>query len=294
VAAAVAVAFAGVGGARPVGAAPAQLRVVAAEDFWGSIVEQLAGPEATVSSIITNPATDPHDYEPKPSDARAIASARYVIANGIGYDSWVQKLLDANPDSHRKVLDVGRLLGVEEGGNPHQWYSRASVQRFVDRVTRDLTSLDHTHAAYYARRKAKFETKALAGYSSLISEIEQRYRGTPVGASESIFTPMARSLGLKLLTPGSFLQAISEGAEPTAHDKATVDDQIRTKAIAVFVYNSQNATPDVKAIVRAAEAKGIPVTTITETLVPEGATFQAWQVRQLRALQRALAAGHAS
>ena len=78
-----------------------------------------------------------------------------MIENGIGYDPWAQKLLDANPDKSRKVLNVGDLVGVKEGGNPHQWYSADSVQRFVDRVTADLESLDPNNSAYYEARRPR-------------------------------------------------------------------------------------------------------------------------------------------
>ena len=266
-----------------------RLEVVAAENFWGSIVKQLAGSRASVSSVITNPNTDPHDYEPKPSDGRAIASARYVIENGIGYDTWVQKLLDASPDSSRRVLNVGDLLGVKAGGNPHQWYSPASVDRFVERVASDLETLDAKNAAYYEAQKAKFEATRLAEYHALIAAINQKYAGTPVGASESIFSPLAAALGLHLVTPESFLDAVAEGTDPTGADKATVDRQIQNKEIKVFVFNSQNATPDVQTLVKAAKAHGIPVTTVTETLAPASASFQTWQVKQLRELDAALA-----
>jgi zinc/manganese transport system substrate-binding protein len=110
-----------------------------------------------------------------------------------------------------------------------------------------------------------------------------------VGASESIFAPLAQALGLKLLTPYSFLKAISEGTEPTAADKTTVDRQIAQRLIKVWVYNSQNSTPDVKRITEAARKNGVAVTTITETLTPAEASFQDWQSRQLRALAAALA-----
>ena len=266
-----------------------RLEVVAAENFWGSIVKQLAGSRGSVSSVITNPNTDPHDYEPKPSDGRAIASARYVIENGIGYDTWVQKLLDASPDSSRRVLNVGDLLGVKAGGNPHQWYSPASVDRFVERVASDLETLDAKNAAYYEAQKAKFEATRLAEYHALIAAINQKYAGTPVGASESIFSPLAAALGLHLVTPESFLDAVAEGTDPTGADKATVDRQIQNKEIKVFVFNSQNATPDVQTLVKAAKAHGIPVTTVTETLAPASASFQTWQVKQLRKLDAALA-----
>ena len=265
------------------------VKVVAAENFWGSIVKQLAGTRASVSSIITNPDTDPHSYEAKPSDGRAIASAKYVIVNGIGYDGWATKLLDANPEKSRKVLDVGELVGVKEGGNPHQWYSPDAVAQFIDRVTADLSSLDPKNAAYYDQQKAKFQSEGLKKYDALIADITQKYTATPVGASESIVTPLAKALRLTMATPESFLDAISEGADPTAQDKATVDQQIKNKEIKVFVYNSQNSTPDVKALVKDAKAQGIPVTTVTETLVPASTTFQAWQAKELQGLENALA-----
>ncbi|MBV9730786.1 MAG: zinc ABC transporter substrate-binding protein, partial [Pseudonocardiales bacterium] len=91
---------------------------MAAENFWGSIATQVGGEHVTVNSIITNPDTDPHSYEPTPADGRALATAQYVIENGIGYDPWAAKLVDANPAPARLVLNVGDLVGVKEGGNP--------------------------------------------------------------------------------------------------------------------------------------------------------------------------------
>src|SRR4051794_15440887 len=106
-----------------------KLNVVAAEDFWGSIAEQLGGDRVAVTNIITNPTADPHDYEPTPEDARTMAEAQIAIVNGIGYDPWASKLLDANPSSGRAILTIGDLLGLGEGDNPHQWYSPPSVQQ---------------------------------------------------------------------------------------------------------------------------------------------------------------------
>jgi zinc/manganese transport system substrate-binding protein len=269
--------------------ADGRVRVVAAENFWGSVVAQLAGDHAVVTSIISNPATDPHDYEATAQDARDIASADYVIVNGIGYDSWARKLLDADPASGRTVLDVGKLVGVEVGGNPHQWYSPAAVERFVARVVADLSQIDHADAGYFAGRGANYEKHRLAEYHGLIREIRQAYAGTPVGGSESIVAPLVSALGLAMETPESFLDAVAEGNEPTAHDTALVEQQIAQKSIKVFVFNRQNATPDVERLVDAARARGIPVTSVTETMVPRGVTFQDWQSRALRDLRDALA-----
>jgi zinc/manganese transport system substrate-binding protein len=272
------------------GASGGPLRIVVAENFWGSIVEQLAGSDADVTSIIANPDADPHDYEPTAEDARTVASAQYVVVNGIGYDPWVQKLLDANPVNGRRVLNVGDLLGLDAGANPHQWYSPASVRRVIARVSADIAELDPGHRNAYERRRRVYESIGLFEYNRLLEEINRRFSGTPIGATESIVAPWAAGAGLELVTPESFLDAIAEGNEPTRSDKAIVDEQIADRRIKVLVYNSQNATPDVQRLVDAARRAHIPVTTVTETLVPENATFQAWQVRELRSLLAALVA----
>ncbi len=263
--------------------------VVAAENFWGSLAAQLGGAHVTVVSIIDNPDADPHDYEPTAADSRAVALARLVIVNGVGYDAWAGKLADANPSDARTVLSVGDLVGAKDGDNPHRWYNPADVRRVVDEITADYRKADPADAGYFDERHGAVLGQNLKGYFDAVDRIRAAYAGTPVGASESIFAMLAPALGLNLLTPQGFLTAVSEGNDPTAADKATVDRQIRTRQIRVYVYNSQNATPDVQAQVDAAKAAGIPVTTITETLTPAGASFQDWQVAQLTALERALA-----
>ena len=111
----------------------------------------------------------------------------------------------------------------------------------------------------------------------------------PVGYSESIFQGLGQSLGLRLLTPYSFAKAIAEGTDPTPQDVATVDRQLTQHLIKVWVFNSQNSTPDVARLTALAHRNDIPVTTITETLSPAGASFQQWQVAELRSLAAALA-----
>jgi zinc/manganese transport system substrate-binding protein len=259
--------------------------------MWGSLARQLGGERVSVESLVANPAADPHDYEPTPSDARAMASARLVITNGLGYDEWATKMLAANPADGRTVLDVGHVLRLERGANPHQWYSPPAVARVVAEITARYERLDAAHAGYFERQRATFETTGLARYTALLESIRARYAGTPIGASESIVAPLADALGLRLVTPRAFLDAVAEGADPTASAKATVDRQVASKEIKALVFNSQNATPDVQRVVAAARSAGVPVTTITETLTPQGATFQDWQVRQLESLEAALSAG---
>jgi zinc/manganese transport system substrate-binding protein len=265
------------------------INVVAAENFWGSLAAQLGGSHVKVTSIINNPDADPHDYEPTAADGRAIATAKLAIVNGVGYDAWATKLADANPSTSRTTLTVGDLVGAKDGDNPHRWYNPGDVRKVIDQITADYKKIDPANASFFDTQHSTVLSTNLKTYFDTISQIKAGYAGTAVGASESIFAMLSPALGLNLITPPALLTAISEGSDPTAADKATVDAQIRTKQVKVYVYNSQNATPDVQSQVNEAKAQGIPVTTITETLTPAGASFQDWQVAQLGQLKQALA-----
>jgi zinc/manganese transport system substrate-binding protein len=269
-------------------AAVGRLRVVAAENFWGSIATQLGGGKAEVQSIIVNPNTDPHSYEPTAQDARTVAESRLAIVTGVGYDGWASRALEANPASHRVVLNVGDLLGLREGENPHRWYYPADVREVIAAITADYERLDPASAAYFAARRKAFETTGLARYDRLRARIRGAYAGVPVGYSESIFQGLGEDLHLTPLTPSSFAKAIAEGTEVTAQDKQTVDEQVERKKIAVWVFNSQNTTPEVQRVNELARRAGVPIVAVTETLSPASATFQQWQSLQLEALARAL------
>jgi zinc/manganese transport system substrate-binding protein len=266
------------------GSATGRVEVVAAENFWGSIATQVGGDKVHVVSIITNPGTDPHDYEPKPEDAKRIAVANYVIVNGAGYDPWAPKLLEANPVSGRQALDIAELVGVKEGGNPHIWYSPDYVNKVIDRITADLKKLDSSDASYFDRQSSNYKNSDLKDYKDTIAAIKRKYSGVPVGATESIFVYVAQATGLNLITPPDYMKAISEGTDPSASDKATVDQQVIGKKVRVLVFNTQNSTPSVQAVATKAKAAGIPIVEVTETLTPPEASFQDWQTSQLKAL----------
>jgi len=281
----------GRGPGRPTADGSGKIRVVASIDTWGSLLAQLGGDRVAATSVISSPGVDPHSYEPTPADAIAIAEARVLVVDGIGYDGWASAAAAANPSPTRRRLDVGTLVGIRPGGNPHQWYSRAVVHRVVDALTADLQAVDPAGRAYYAQRRRELLTVGLRRYDALEAETRAAHRGTPVGGSESVVTPLADTLGLRVLTPPALLRAVSEGTDPAPGDVATVRHQLTGHLVRVYLDNVQNSTPDVEAQVAAARAAGIPVVTVTETLTPRGATFQDWQVAQLEALSRALAAG---
>jgi zinc/manganese transport system substrate-binding protein len=275
------------GSTSPGSSAGKSLQVVAGENFWGSIAAQLGGSKVSVTSIVTNPNTDPHDYESSATDARALATADYVILNGAGYDDWGQKLLSSNPSSSRKVMTIASLLGKKDGDNPHFWYNPAWVTRVADQITADYKALDSADGTYFDQQRSAFRS-ALQPYQNLISQIRAKDSGRAVGATESIFVYMADALGLNLTSPPAFMQAMAEGDDPPAQTVAEFQNQISTHQIKVLVYNTQASSPITDNLKQLAGRNSIPVVGISETVEPTSASFQDWQVKQLQALAAAL------
>jgi zinc/manganese transport system substrate-binding protein len=263
------------------------LNVVAGENFWGSIATQLGGSRVHVQSVVTDPNADPHEYESNTTDARAFAQADLVILNGAGYDDWGKKLLDANSSSHRQVLNVADLLGKKAGDNPHFWYDPGYAVKVADAITAKYKSIDTGDAPYFEQQRAAF-TAALRPYVARITEIKQKFSGVKVGSTESIFAYMAAALGLNLISPPEFMQAVAEGNDPPAPAVVEFQNQVTAKAIKVLVYNVQTATAVTTNVRHLAQSKDIPVVGVSETLQPETVTFQDWQLAQLIALENAL------
>jgi len=274
-------------GAPAGGSGSSTLQVIAGENFWGSIASQLGGTRVTVTSIVTNPNSDPHEYESSATDARAFATADYVILNGAGYDDWGQKLLSANPGSSRKVFLVADLLSKKAGDNPHFWYNPGWVDRVVDRITADYQALDPADSAYFSQQREAFRI-ALQPYYDAVAHIRSSFAGVAVGSTESIVVYMAQALGLNLISPPEFMQAISEGSDPPAQTVAEFQNQVSHHLIKVLIYNAQTSTPITENLKQLAANNGIQVVGISETVEPMTASFQDWQTTQLNALQAAL------
>jgi zinc/manganese transport system substrate-binding protein len=263
------------------------LNIVAGENFWGSIVTQLAGKAGNVTSIVTDPNADPHTYESSSDDARSFASADYVVLNGAGYDAWADKLLSGNPNSKRKVFTVADLLGKKEGDNPHFWYSPDYVTRVINQVEADLKSLAPTDSAYFDAQRSALET-AMVPYRKRLTEIKAKYAGIPVASTESIFVYLGNYLGLNVISPPEFMQAVAEGNDPPAPSVAAFQTQITSKQAKVLVYNEQTSTAVTANIKKLAANAEIPTIGVTETVQPPDATFEQWFEGELEQLQNAL------
>jgi zinc/manganese transport system substrate-binding protein len=271
----------------PAAGSAGAISVIAGENFWGSIALQLGGTKVRVQSVVTDPNTDPHEYESSANDARAFADARLVILNGAGYDDWGKRLLAANQSANRQVLNIADLLGKKAGDNPHFWYDPDYVVTVAGSITARYKSLDPAASDYFDQRRSDFAT-ALQPYAEEIANIRSRYSGTPVGATESIFVYVGAALGLNITTPAEFMNAVAEGTDPPASAVVEFQDQISRNQIRVLVYNVQTSTSVTTNIRTLAAAHHVPSVGVSETLQPESLTFQDWQLRQLRHLEAAL------
>ncbi len=264
-----------------------KIQIVAAENFWGSLVGQLGGNKVNVTSIVSDPNADPHEYESNTEDARKFATANYVIVNGVGYDSWAEKLLSANPNSSRKVLDIGDLVGKQVGDNPHLWYNPAYVNTAIVQMKNDLISIDPKDSSYFNQQLKDLEA-SLAGYQNRIASIKKQFGGTKVAATEDIFAYLAQAAGLDLVSPPALIEAVAEGNDPPTDSVVEFQQQLESGQIRVLAYNEQTVTPLTTSIKQLAAQQNIPVIGITETIQPPDTTFQDWMNAELIDLENAL------
>jgi len=267
-------------------AAAEPVSIVAAENFYGDVAQQIGGPDVTVTSILSSPDQDPHLFEASPATARQLTGARIVISSGADYDPWMEKLLAAAKGQDRKEIVVADLAGKKSGDNPHLWYDPATIKALARQLASDLAAVDPTHKVGYEQREQAF-VQSLQSVDAKVGEMRKRYAGAPVTASEPVFGYMATALGLNMRNE-KFQLAVMNNAEPSVSDVAAFESDLKQHKVRVMLFNAQADEPTVQRLVKLARAEKIPVVAITET-EPAGKTYQAWMLAQLEALDKALA-----
>lgn len=263
------------------------IQIVAAENFWGSLISQLGGTHVNVVSIVSDPNADPHEYESNATNAREVANASYVIENGAGYDSWMDKLLSAGGNLNRKVLNVADMLGKKDGANPHFWYYPDYVNQTIAKMEADLIAIDPANADYYRSQYVLLQNN-LKPYQDRVASINKQFGGTKIASTESIFVYPAQALGLTLASPSAFMDAIDEGNDPSAQSVIQFEDLLKNNQVKVLVYNEQTVTPITLTMKKLAGDANIPVVGITETIQPSDTLFQDWMSAELINLQNGL------
>ena len=268
-------------------ATAAPIPVVAAENFYGDIARQIGGDQVRVTSILSNPDQDPHLFEASPSVARALAGARVVVSNGVGYDPWMDKLLAASGAPGRTVVVAGDLVGRRTGDNPHIWYDPAVAGAVAGALADAFGAADAAHAPDYARRLAAFR-ESLAPVQARIAALRGRVAGAPVTATEPVLGVLFGLVGLEDRN-AAFQRAVMNGTEPGASDIAAFEADLKGRRVRMLVYNSQASSPMAARMARLARAQGVTVVGAAET-EPAGLAYQAWIARTLDAIDKALPA----
>lgn len=261
------------------------IKVVAAENVYGDIAQQIGGSYVNVTSILTSPTRDPHEFETSASTARQVADAKVVIYNGADYDPWMPKLLAASRAPSRKAIEVARLVYRRPGDNPHVWYDVAAIFALA-KVFRDmLSALDPDHRTEYAERHATFE-RSMQPLVARIAGMRKEFGGSAVTATEPVFGYMADALALNMRN-GRFQLAVMNGTEPSAKDIAAFEKDLKSRSVRVLIYNNQTSGALADRMRTTATEAGVRVVGVSET-APPGMTYPQWMGAQLEALGRAL------
>ena len=247
-----------------------KVSIVTTTNVYADIAKNVVGNYGSVQAIIKNSATDPHDFEPTTADAKELTKANIIVANGLGYDTWMNKL--ASSVSKKPVLVGEDLMGLKKGDNPHIWYDLDMPTKYVNYLVKRLSKLDKKHAAYFKENGDKYLAK--------VAEIKQIAKSTdkknnkPVFVSEPVFDYGLEEAGYKI-GDKEFEEAIENGTDPSPKTINKMTNEIKDKKIAFFVNNTQASSSTVKTFVKLAKENGVPVLNVRET-IPNHMTYLDW------------------
>jgi zinc/manganese transport system substrate-binding protein len=265
-----------------------RLKVVAAENFWGSLAAQVGGEHVQVTSLISSPDVDPHLYNPATRIGLAVATAAVVIDNGAGYDPFMDRLLSAAPSKTRRVVDVAAVLGVAGDANPHLWYDVPQVPQVIHAIASAYVAADPAHAADYRANAARVAA-SLRPLLRAIAQIRQQDAGTSVAYTERVPGYLLAACGLTVVTPPGFARSVEDGTDPSPSDISAMRSVITSHRATVLLYNEQATSPITASLQTLARADQVGIVAVTETM-PSGDTYQSWLGREITDLAGKLSA----
>jgi zinc/manganese transport system substrate-binding protein len=266
---------------------------VGAENQYANAIEQVGGRYVKVSAIESNPNTDPHSFEASPSVAETVAAAGLVVQNGVGYDTFMERIESASggvgSNSRRRVIDVQKLLGLPDSTrNPHLWYSPRTMPAVARAIAADLSALAPAHAAYFRARAAAFE-QSLAPWLQALRRFAAEYPDTPVATTEPVGDYMLEAAGTVNLTPFGLQADIMNGVDPAPQDVTLQNALFTSHRVKAFVYNQQVTDSLTQSFLEAAKRASVPVVGVYETMPTPGYDYQSWMLAEVQALRRAVA-----
>ncbi len=268
----------------------AQLFAVGAESQYADVIAQVGGRYVKVAAIMSNPATDPHAFEASPGVANAVATARLVVQNGLGYDGFMNRIESAAPSATRDVIVVQKLLGIPDSeSNPHLWYRPGTMTAVASAVAAGLASREPGHAAYFRANAAAFG-RSLAPWYRALAQLRERHPGAPVATTEPVGDFMIQAAGARNLTPFALQADIMNGIDPAPQNVTIERALLSRRRVKVLLYNQQVTDTLTRTLLADATASRVPVVGLYETM-PTGYHYQSWMLAEAQALQRALAQG---
>jgi zinc/manganese transport system substrate-binding protein len=261
---------------------------VGAENEYANVISQIGGSYVQVTAIESNPNTDPHSFEASPSVAEVVSKAQLVVQNGLGYDTYMNRIEAAAASPARKVIDVQKLLGLPDSTpNPHLWYSPTTMPAVARAIASDLTAMQPAHAAYFAARLRRFDSSLQPWYQA-IARFKAAYPGTPVAVTEPVGDYLLQATGTKILTPFAMQADVMNGVDPSPQDVSLENSLISGHKIKVFLYNQQVTDSLTQSFLSEASKDGIPVVGVYETMPTPGYDYQSWMLAEVQALQKAV------
>ena len=279
------------GAGRPGASSGTAVPVLGTENFYADLLTQIGGTHVSATSLLNDPNADPHEFETSPQDAAVVSDARLVIVNGIGYDDFMQHLLDASPNSSHTVIDVQQLLGLANDVNVHVWYDPATMPKVAAAAAQALATLDPADAPVFTRGEAAY-LAALQPITAKIAAMKAAYAGTQIAFTENVAGDLTDAIGLVVASPPGFMKAVEEGTDPSPADVAAERDLFTGHLVKVLVYNSQVTSPITQQMHDLAQQNGIPIVGVSETMPSQYRTYQEWQLAELAALDQALGGSH--
>jgi len=262
---------------------------VGAENEYANVISQIGGRYVTVTAVESNPNTDPHSFEASPSVAQAVSAAGLVVQNGVGYDTYMNKIEAASPSSSRKVIDVQALLGLPDSTpNPHLWYDPRTMPAVARALVADLSATLPAHAAYFRANGARFES-SLAPWYTAIRQFRATYPGTPVATTEPVGNYMLQAAGATILTPFPLQADVMNGLDPAPQAVTLQNGLLSGHRAKVLLYNQQVTDSLTQSFLQQAKRYGVPVVGVYETMPTPGYDYQSWMLAEVQALERAVA-----
>ncbi len=267
------------------------VHVVASTNVYGDIAKQIGGDRVSVTSIISDPAQDPHSYE---ADARvqlALSKADVVIQNGGGYDDFVDTLLKGANNPRVALLNAATISGYDQAPttgefNEHLWYDFPTVQKVVTRIESTLAKLDPKHASVFAAKGATF-SDAVSSMERSEAALKITAGGEGAAITEPVPLYMLDAIGLVNKTPKKFSAAIEEGTDVSPLVLTQTLALFSDHAVKLLAYNEQTSGPQTEQVLAAAKKAGVPTVPVRETL-PAGRDYIAWMTATLAAITASL------